>query len=100
IIAGEKLVHITVEDCGIGVALDPDRTWRLFEPFEQLDGSSSRQFGGVGLGLAICKTLIEEWGGEIGVNPRAKGSSFWFTVPLKEQSATVESDRPLPLPVS
>ena len=53
----------------------------LFQPFSQVDGSSTRRYDGSGIGLAICKQLIALMGGEIGVNSvEAAGSEFCFTV--------------------
>jgi two-component system, OmpR family, phosphate regulon sensor histidine kinase PhoR len=55
---------------------------RVFERFHQLDGSGTREHGGTGIGLHICKVLVEVWGGEIGVDSDlGHGSTFWFTVP-------------------
>ena len=75
------LVRIEVEDTGIGIsAEDQDR---LFQPFTQLDGSSTRQYGGSGLGLAVSKRMVELMGGAIGVSSRlGEGSTFWLTLRL------------------
>ncbi|MCC6453463.1 MAG: response regulator [Caldilineaceae bacterium] len=72
-------LHISVRDSGIGI--DSARFDELFQPFTQLETSTSRRFGGTGLGLAISKQLVELMGGEIGVrNNDDKGTEFWFTV--------------------
>ena len=72
-------LRIAVTDTGVGIA--PERSHRLFERFSQVDGSISRQFGGSGLGLSICKSLAEIMGGAIGVESEdGVGSTFWFTV--------------------
>ncbi len=71
-----------VEDTGIGIPLDKQRT--IFDPFEQGDDSTTRKYGGTGLGTAISKRLVEMMGGGIGVRSRPNlGSTFWFTVVLK-----------------
>ena len=72
-------LRIAVTDTGVGIA--PERSHRLFERFSQVDGSISRQFGGSGLGLSICKSLAEIMGGAIGVeSEEGVGSTFWFTI--------------------
>jgi len=75
-------VRFEVEDSGIG--LSPEQQARLFQNFQQADSSTSRKYGGTGLGLSLSKRLIEMMGGEVGVRSTAgEGSTFWFTVALQ-----------------
>jgi hypothetical protein len=66
-----------------GVGLSPEDQIRVFEPFYQVEGSLSRRYGGTGLGLTICRGIVEAQKGKIWVESKqGQGSTFYFTVPL------------------
>ena len=70
-----------VKDTGVGIA--PELQAFIFNRFEHADQETQRQFGGAGLGLAICKGLVDLFGGDIGMHSEhGKGSTFWFRIPL------------------
>jgi len=73
-------IRFAVIDSGVGIAADQQSA--IFERFVQADGSSTRSFGGTGLGLAVAKELVEEMGGVINVESEpGNGSCFWFALP-------------------
>ena len=75
--AGGTEIHFTVSDTGVGIALDKQQV--IFESFSQADGSTSRKYGGTGLGLTISSRLVEMMGGRIWVESEAgQGSHFHF----------------------
>lgn len=75
-------LHFEITDTGIGI--DAEGRGKLFEPFSQVDSSISRRFGGTGLGLTICKHIVEALGGRIGMFPNdGRGSTFWFDIPAE-----------------
>jgi signal transduction histidine kinase/DNA-binding response OmpR family regulator len=84
------VLAIEVSDSGIGISEDQQK--RLFASFEQADSSTSRKFGGTGLGLVISKQIVEMMGGNIGVRSElGKGATFFFTIRL-EIAAHTEQD--------
>lgn len=87
----EEQLRIAVEDTGIGIA--PENFSRLFQRFSQIDGSTSRQFAGTGIGLALVKEIVELHGGDIHVESRpGQGSCFWFTLPVRQPNTVAASE--------
>jgi signal transduction histidine kinase/ActR/RegA family two-component response regulator len=85
----QTLLEFRIADTGIGMSLDNEK--RLFQSFQQADSTITRKFGGTGLGLVICKNLIELMGGRIVYNTKVgAGTTFVFTL-LFENIAKVES---------
>ena len=79
-------LYFEVIDNGIGISEDKQAT--IFNRFTQMDSSISRNYGGAGLGLTICKELVERMGGAIGVDSSpGKGARFWFSLPFKQVSS-------------
>lgn len=84
-------LRLDVADTGIGIATGAKT--QVFETFSQADASTTRKYGGTGLGLTICKQLVEQMGGEIGLDsePNA-GTTFWFTLQLANSPLEMPAD--------
>jgi two-component system, sensor histidine kinase and response regulator len=88
----QAILRFEVDDTGIGIPAD--RMDRLFQSFSQVDASTTRRYGGTGLGLVICKRLVEAMGGQIGVESEAgRGSKFWFTMAVEIQEESDVEER-------
>ena len=98
--ANESIVRFEVIDTGVGIPTD--KQGKIFESFTQADSSTTRQFGGSGLGLTIAKHMVEEMGGSLNFHStEGVGSRFWFDLSLEKasdisivtDSSTIESAR-------
>jgi two-component system CheB/CheR fusion protein len=78
----EGLTWIIVEISDNGAGIDEDALTRIFEPFEQAEASVKARFGGLGLGLAICKAIVVAHGGTISCSSRGRGQGATFAVKL------------------
>ncbi len=98
--ANDNLMHIHIEDSGIGIA--EDKLDVIFRAFEQADGSTAREYGGTGLGLSVTQQLVELHGGSIDVSSEEhQGTCFHFTLPLSDDMRESQQNTvPLPMLVT
>ncbi len=88
-------LRIAVRDTGIGIA--PEHVSHIFDGFSQAEASTTRRFGGSGLGLSICKRLVELMGGSLQIDSQPDhGSTFYFTVALACADAVPGDPEPIP----
>lgn len=89
----EQKDHMIFSIIDHGIGIEEDKQQLIFDSFIQADGSTSRQYGGTGLGLTICKDLVGIMGGEIGVTSKKdQGSTFYFNIPMAKVVSGKELD--------
>jgi CheY-like chemotaxis protein len=96
--AQDRLVRLSVADTGQGIA--PEFRLQVFDRFKQADASSARRHGGLGLGLALVRELVELHGGSVGVESAGLGQGSTFTVTLPARPAAVPSASLAPRPAA
>ncbi len=93
--AGVRCLHVSVRDTGIGIPAD--RRDRLFKSYSQVEASTTRKYGGTGLGLVICQRIVALMGGRIWVDSvMGQGSDFQFEIPLCPAGAPALAVKPIP----
>lgn len=93
--AADPVLLVEVQDTGVGI--DPEATAGLFEPFQQGDGSSTRAYGGLGLGLALRRQLVAMMKGPIGVSSQlGEGSTFWIRLPPRSAQGVIGAGVAMP----
>lgn len=91
--AGQYWLRFDVRDEGVGIA--PENHQRIFEAFQQVDGSSTRQYGGNGIGLALCQQLAKHMGGNISVaSALGAGATFSLKIPVEECATSTPKETP------
>lgn len=91
---GQALVEFVVRDSGIGISKEAQVN--IFQPFEQASGKITRQYGGTGLGLTICRHLVRIFGGDIALKSQTgEGSEFSFAIWLKETNEGLDKEAKL-----
>jgi len=89
----QESIKISVSDTGVGLSKAQQHS--IFKAFSQADASTARNYGGTGLGLTICKKLIEQMGGIIGFDSElGQGSTFWFSLPVEAGSIRLNEPEP------
>lgn len=92
--SGTNAIRLRFEVSDTGIGIDRSDQTRIFEPFEQVDASTTRRHGGTGLGLPLCKKIVEAMNGRIGLESEiGKGSLFWIELDL-EKSTNLETHNP------
>ena len=95
----EEWILFRVTDTGIGMTAE--QLGRIFEPFKQADSSTTRQYGGTGLGLTICREFCQMMGGDIGVESQpGKGSTFTMRLPARVEARPLEAQVAAPAVVT